>query len=135
MLLAARGSSMLGDVAQQRVGKIASKHRADLRDLARRPEPVEPRGERLLQGRRDRLHAALLAALEQQARHLLDEQRHAAGALADPSITSCGSAWRAAISATMRATCGAIERRERDRRCGASACSKAGGTPAASSPR
>ena len=47
-------------------------------------EPVEPRGERLLQGRRDRLRAALFAALQQEARNLLDEQRDAAGALAHP---------------------------------------------------
>ena len=73
-----------GDVAQQRIGKLASKHRADLRDLARRPEPIEARSKRLLQGRRDGLNAALLAALEKQARHLLDEQRHAAGPLAHP---------------------------------------------------
>jgi hypothetical protein len=62
--------------------KLAPQHRADLRDLPRRPEPVEARGERLLQGRRDCLRAALGAALEQEARDLLDEQRHAAGALA-----------------------------------------------------
>ncbi len=37
-----------------------------------------------MQRRRDRLRAALPAALEDEARHLLDEQRHAAGALADP---------------------------------------------------
>ena len=30
------------------------------------------------------MNAALLAALKKQARHLLNEQRHAAGALADP---------------------------------------------------
>ena len=53
------------DVAQQRIGEIASEHRADLRHLARRPEPVEARGKRLLQGRRDGLNAALLAALKQ----------------------------------------------------------------------
>ncbi len=80
--LAARLRRGRPTIAQQRVGEVASKNRADLRDLARRAEPIEARGERLLQGRRDRLHAALLAALQQEARHLLDEQRHAAGALA-----------------------------------------------------
>ena len=73
-----------GHGAQQRVREISAQHRADLRGLARFAEPVEPRGERLLQGRRDRLRAALFAALQQEARHLLDEQRHAAGALAHP---------------------------------------------------
>ena len=33
----------LDNVAQQRVGKIASKHRTDLRDVARRAEPIEAR--------------------------------------------------------------------------------------------
>ena len=55
----------LRDIAQQRIGEIASKHRADLRHLTRRPEPIEARGEGLLQGRRDGLNAALLAALQQ----------------------------------------------------------------------
>src|SRR5580693_1222071 len=45
--------------AQQRVGKITAQYGADLRDFAR------------------------FAALEQQARNLLNEQRHPAGALAD----------------------------------------------------
>jgi hypothetical protein len=71
------------NVTQKRIAEIASEHRPDLRDFARRAEPVQARGERLLQGRRDCLNAALLAALEQQSRHLLDEQRHAAGPLAD----------------------------------------------------
>ena len=48
-----------GDRLEQREGEIAPQHRADLRDLPRRPEPVEARSERLLQGRRDRLRAAL----------------------------------------------------------------------------
>ena len=74
----------LGDVAQQRIDEIASKNRADLRHLARRPQPIEARGKRLLQGRRDGLNSAVLAAFNKQARHLLNEQRHAAGALADP---------------------------------------------------
>ena len=36
------------DRAQQRIGEIASQHRADLRDSARRSKPVEPGGQRLL---------------------------------------------------------------------------------------
>ena len=68
---------------QQPVREPAPEHRADLRDLARRAEPVETGGERLLQRRRDRLHASLLTALEQQPRHFLDEQRNAAGAFGD----------------------------------------------------
>jgi hypothetical protein len=70
----------LGDVSQQRVGEIASQHRADLRDIASRAEAVQTGGERLLQGRRDGLNA-LIPALEKQAGHFLDEQRHAAGPL------------------------------------------------------
>ena len=70
------------DGAQQRVGEIAAEHSADLRDFARFAKPVEPRGERLLQRRRDGLQAAGLAPLEQETRHLLDVKRHSAGALA-----------------------------------------------------
>jgi hypothetical protein len=74
----------VGDSLEQRVREVAPKHGADLRDLPRGAEPVETCRERLLQGRRDRLRAALDAALQEEARDLLDEQRHAAGALADP---------------------------------------------------
>jgi hypothetical protein len=69
-------------VAEQPVRKIAPQHSADLRDFARFAEPVEPRGERLSQGRRDRLGAALYLALEQESRNFLDEQRDAARSLA-----------------------------------------------------
>ena len=58
---------------EQRIREAAAQHRADLRGFTRGAEPVEPRGERLLQGRRDRLRAALFAALQQEARDLLDE--------------------------------------------------------------
>ena len=71
-----------GDVARQRIGKIASKHRPDLRHLTRRPKPIEARSKGLLQGRRDGLNTALLAAFKKQARDFLYEQRHAAGPLA-----------------------------------------------------
>src|SRR5580693_2930072 len=70
--------------AQQRVSEIMAQYGADLRDFARFAERVEPRRERLLKRRRDRLQAAGLAALEQKAGDLLDEQRHATGALVDP---------------------------------------------------
>jgi hypothetical protein len=73
-----------GDVAQQGIDEIASKNRANLRDLTRRPEPIEARSKGLLQSRRDGLNSALLATFNKQARHLFNEQRHAAGALADP---------------------------------------------------
>jgi hypothetical protein len=69
--------------AQPRITEITAQHGAYLRDFARFAEPIEPRRERLLKRRRDRLQATGLAALEQQARNLLDEQRHPAGALAD----------------------------------------------------
>ena len=60
------------------------KNRPDLRDLARGAEPIEARRERLLQGGRDGLNAAPLPPLQEQARHLLDEQRHATCPFADP---------------------------------------------------
>ena len=73
-----------GHGLEQSIRESAAQHCADLRSLARGAEPIEPRGERLLQGRRDRLRAALFATLQQEARDLLDEQRNAAGALAHP---------------------------------------------------
>ena len=92
----------------------AAQHRADLRDLPRCAEPVEPRGERLLQGRRDRLRAALHAALQEQARHLLDEQRHAAGALVHPLDDVLGQRMTRREFADHARDLRAIERRERD---------------------
>jgi hypothetical protein len=68
--------------SEQRIRETAAQHCADLRGLARRAEPIEPCRERLLQGRRDRLRTTLFAALSQQARNLLDEERDAARALA-----------------------------------------------------
>jgi hypothetical protein len=62
-----------GDLAQQRIDEIASKNRADLRHLARRAQPIEARGKRLLQGWRDGLNTALLAAFNKQTRDLLYE--------------------------------------------------------------
>ena len=53
---------------QERVGKVAPQDRADLRDLPRKPEPVEARGERLLEGRRHRLRPALDATFHEEAR-------------------------------------------------------------------
>ena len=99
---------------QQPVGKIAPQHRADLRDFARFAEPVEPRGERLLQGRRDRLRAALRVALEQEPRHLLDEQRHAAGSLAHSIDHLVGERMPARDLADHAAHLRAVERRERN---------------------
>ena len=55
------------DGAQQRVGEISAEDGADLRDFARFAKPVEPRRERLLQRRRDRLQAPCFAALDQKA--------------------------------------------------------------------
>ena len=71
------------DGAQQRVGEISAEDGAYLRDFARFAKPVEPRRERLLQRRRDRLQAPCFAALDQKARNLLDKQRHPAGAFAN----------------------------------------------------
>ena len=67
-----------GNAAQQRIGKFASKHCADLRDFTSRTEPIKPRSERLSQSWRDRLNATQNAPLQEEAGHLLDEQRHAA---------------------------------------------------------
>ena len=77
-----RGRRSRRQRTQQRVGKITPQDGADLRDFARFAKPVEPRRKRLLKRRRDCLQAAGLAALEQKARDLLDEQRHPASALA-----------------------------------------------------
>jgi hypothetical protein len=72
------------DRPQQRIGKAAPDHRADLGHLAGRPEPVEPGRQRLLQGRRYGLDATPgFTAFQEKARHLLDEQRYSAGALGD----------------------------------------------------
>ena len=94
--------------------EAAPEHRADLRDLPRGAEPVEPRGERLLQGRRDRLRAALDAALQEEARHLLDEQRHAAGALIDALDDIPRQRVAGRDFADHPCDLRAIERRERD---------------------
>jgi hypothetical protein len=47
----------------------------------------------------------LIAALQQEPGHFLNEQGHAAGGSVTPSITSVGSACRAASSPTMCRTC------------------------------
>ena len=61
------------------------------------------------------MNAALLATFNKQARHLLNEQRHAARALADPLDNSLSdSACCAAISPTMRRTCSPVEWRKRN---------------------
>ena len=99
---------------QQRMREAAPEHGADLRDLARRAEPVEPGGERLLQRRRDRLHASLLAAFEQQSRHFLDEQRHAAAALGDARDHVLRQGLARRDLADHARDLAAIERRERD---------------------
>ena len=99
---------------EQREGEIAPQHRAELRDLPRRPEPVEARGERLLQGRRDRLRAAFDAALQQEAGDLLDEQRHAAGAFAHALHHLLGQRMARGEFADHARDLAAIERRERD---------------------
>ena len=72
------------DRPQQRIGKAAPDHRADLGHLAGRPEPVEPGRQRLLQRRRNRLDATPdFAAFQEKPRHLLDEQRYPARTLGD----------------------------------------------------
>ena len=73
-----------GHGLEQCIRESPAQHGSDLSGLARGAEPFEPCGERLLQGRRDRLRAALFAALQLEARNLLDEERDAAGPLAEP---------------------------------------------------
>ena len=97
-------------VAQQRISEIAAQHGADLRDFARFAEPVEPRRERMLKRRRDRLRAAGFAALQQKARNLLDEQRHPAGAIAHPLDHLLGQRMASGEFADHLRDIGAIER-------------------------
>jgi hypothetical protein len=59
-----------------------SENSADLGHFPGRPQPVQARGEGLLQCRRDRVRPALNAALQNEARDLLHEQGYAAGAIA-----------------------------------------------------
>jgi hypothetical protein len=99
---------------QQRVGEISPQHGADLRDLARFAKPVEPRGERLLQGRRDRARTAFFAALEQKANDLLHEQRHTAGAFAHPIDHLFAQRMASGELANHLRNVGAIEGAERD---------------------
>ena len=117
-----------GDVAQQRIGEIASKHRADLRHLTRRPKPIEARSKGLLQGRRDGLNTALLAAFNKQARDFLYEQRHAAGPLAHAFDHLLGERMARRNFAHHARDAGAIKGAERDARCDANAGSRAGET-------
>ena len=75
--------------------ELAPERRADLRHLARRRQAIEPRQQRGVQRRRDRQrrhrprHRVVIAgvrehaALEHGLGQLLDEQRHAVGALDD----------------------------------------------------
>ena len=60
------------------------------------------------------MNAALLAALNQQARHLLDEQRHAAGALAHPLDQLFGQRMARRNFADHARDAGAIQRGQRD---------------------
>ena len=69
----------------------------------------------MLKRRRDRLRAALFAALQEQARDFLDEQRHAAGALAHPIDGFPRQCVALGEFADHLPHLGAIEQRERDR--------------------
>src|SRR5262249_16721393 len=70
-----------GNGANERVGEAAPDYGIDLCNLTRRSEPVQPRGQGLLQRRWDCLTAALLTAPKWEACNLLDEQRYTTGAL------------------------------------------------------
>ena len=120
---------------QQRVGEIATEHRADLRDFARCPSRSSRAASDCCKRRRDRLHAA--CSPRSSSRRVTSSTNSGTPPVRSltPSITSLDSACRAEISPTMRRDLRAVERGERDQRCGASAGSRAAETPAASSPR
>ena len=99
---------------QQRIDEIAPENRANLCDLTRGAEPVEPRGERLLQGRRDGLYAALRATLHQQPSHFLNKQRHAACALVDPLDQLFGQCMAGRDFADHARDAGSIQRGQRN---------------------
>jgi hypothetical protein len=83
------------DGLDQFVGKFSAEHRADLGDLlARRPEPIEARGQRGIEGRGDgkrrrrrsrqqsgRCPVRAASGFEHRLGQLLDKERHAIGAL------------------------------------------------------
>jgi hypothetical protein len=69
------------DGVEQFVRKVAPKDGTYLRNFLGRAQPIQPRHQRIMQRRRDGV--ARIATFEQGARQLLDEQRHAAGALDD----------------------------------------------------
>ena len=75
-----------------------------LRDIARFAEPVEPRGQRLLQGRQDRLQPP--ASPPSSRRRVTSSTNSGTPPVRSltPSTTSLLSAWRAANSPTMSAT-------------------------------
>ncbi len=91
------------DRVQQLVGELAADHGADLDDLPGRPQPIQPRHQRIMQGRRDLAPGELRAAtFEHRPCQLLDKQRHPAGALDHRRDGIVGhSALRAATSATI----------------------------------
>ena len=59
--------------------ELPAEHGPYLRHLTRSAQPIEAGGERLLERRRDRLRSAL----QEEARHFLDKQRHASGPIGD----------------------------------------------------
>ena len=80
--------------SQQGVGELPADRRPDLRNLFGRAEPVEPRHQRRMQGRRDRQRrrrdrrsgygrCAVALRLQHRLGHLLHEQRDAVAALDD----------------------------------------------------
>ena len=81
----------VGDGREQGMGEAAADHRANLRHLAGRAQPVEPAGQRGLQRGRDLMRPVLRQSLRRHRRtgfdnglgQLLDEQRHAVGPLED----------------------------------------------------
>ena len=60
--------------------ELPPQHRRPLRHLLRRREPIEPRHQRVGEGRRNGLHAARRAGLRHRLGQLLDVERHAVGA-------------------------------------------------------
>ncbi len=106
---------LIRHVAQQRIVEHAPESRANFGDLPRLSQSVEPRRQRLLKRRRDRVEAGLSAALEKQPRDLLDEQRHAVASFDDDANVVFRQLARRGDRADHEAHVGRVERRERKR--------------------
>src|SRR6185369_18078188 len=79
-VFAQEGLVAAGDRAERLVAKIAADDGGELDGLASAGgQSIEPRGQKVAEARRDveRGRRAILRAFDEDARHLLDEERHA----------------------------------------------------------